>query len=476
MPMYQVILLALCATLYSVNAGAQPYYTINEVDIHVEGVGQSLGEDGGIVGSVRTGDGSNQPALWQDGHITMLPGVEGIALARDFSGVSVGVAYFPTPPFARPMEWRPDGQVFFWSVPPGMRFGQINAINGNGVAACTYSDGNTMSAARCTRAGFEVLPTLGGSRAEATGIIGAGTVVGSAENSVGHRRIVAWQPNGQVLDYGNLRGSQADLFGVTFTGDVAGAYVTEAGQERAFGGNISSAGLVALARPQGFDSSAALGVNSRGVRVGYATRTISDQVIERAMLWSSSSATPIDLNALIDPTSGWELRQAISINDAGEILARAFHSSLGVGVVLLEPTLGPALALELNQTSFSPGETLRMTLHMRNDGPLVRTDVYIGVIPPDGVTSFWSTSRGFVGPVPINGNPAAFTPYVRDVVWGEGSLVTWRDFWVVRLSGAEAPGVYHIIAAWTRPDGLLDGRIDQGDVLALDWQAIHIGQ
>src|SRR5215218_5849238 len=100
MQKYRAILLALCATFYTVSAGAQPHYTVTEVDIHVEGVGQSLGEDGGIVGSVRPGDGSNRPALWRDGHTATLPGVDGIALAR-IGGINAGLAYFPTQPFTR---------------------------------------------------------------------------------------------------------------------------------------------------------------------------------------------------------------------------------------------------------------------------------------------------------------------------------------------------------------------------------------
>jgi hypothetical protein len=194
------------------------------------------------------------------------------------------------------------------------------------------------------------------------------------------------------------------------------------------------------------------------------------------MLWSHQFATPIDLNSLIDLASGWELRQAISINDAGEILAQAFHASRGARVVLLEPTLGPAIALELNQTSFGPGETLRMTLHMHNGGPPVTTDVYVGVILPDGASTLFITAFGFVGPVPISGDPRAFRPYVEDAIWPEGSMVTWLNFLTYRFNGGEAPGTYYLFAAWTKADSLQDGRIDDGDVLALGWAPLHFSR
>jgi hypothetical protein len=76
--------------------------------------------------------------------------------------------------------------------------------------------------------------------------------------------------------------------------------------------------------------------------------------------------------------------------------------------------------------------------------------------------------------VPNRGNPAAFTPSAPDIIWIGDNTVSWRDFWAIRLSGAEASGVYYVVAAWTRPDSLSDGRIDQGDVLAFDWKAFHI--
>jgi hypothetical protein len=479
MQKYRAILLALCATFYTVSAWAQPLYTVTEVDIHVEGVGQSLAWDGGIVGSVRPGDGSNQPALWRDGHTTMLLDVDGIALAGIY-GIKAGLAYFPMQPFTRPMEWWPeDGQVFFWDVPAGTHSGQINDINGNGVAACTYSDGRTVSAARCTRAGFEVLPTLGGSRTEATVITNTGTVAGSAENEFGNDRIVVWHTDGQVVDYGNLGGSGANLYDLNDHGELAGVFTTKAGEVSAFGGSLST-GLQRLVHPDGFESSAALGLNNHSVRVGRADKTTSGPsgptLIERAMLWSGQFYTPIDLNSLIDPASGWELRQAISINDAGEILARAFHAFRGARVVLLEPTHGPAIVLELNQTSFGPGETLRMTVYTLNGGPPVTTDVYIGVILPDGASTLFITFSGFVGPVPISGDARTFTPYVEDARLPEGSMVTWPNFLTYRFNGGEAPGTYHLFAAWTKPDSLQDGRIDDGDVLALGWAPLHFSR
>jgi uncharacterized membrane protein len=329
--------------------GAQPQYTITEVPILVEGFAGALGADGGVVGTVRLDDGRNLPALWKDGQTTTLS-IDGIALARNASGVNVGVAYFFDAPFGRPMEWTPDGQVFFWDVPPsppghpGTQSGQAQAINNQGMAVCAYRVAGILAAARCTREGFELLHGLGGSWASADVITSLGVAAGSAQTPSGDT-IVVWATDGELFDYGTLGGRGADLFGLNDQGQFAGAYTTAEGELRAFGGTLQ-AGLQPLAHPVGFGASAALGLNNHGVRVGRAFTTIGGPsepiLMERAMLWSHQDAAPIDLNTRIDPASGWELRQAISINDAGEILARARAVSNVERVVLLRPILEPA--------------------------------------------------------------------------------------------------------------------------------------
>jgi hypothetical protein len=202
-----------------------------------------------------------------------------------------------------------------------------------------------LAAARCTREGFELLHGLGGSWASADVITSLGVAAGSAQTTWGGDSIVVWATDGALFDYGNLGGRGADLFGLNDQGQFAGAYTTAEGQLRPFGGTLQ-AGLQPLAHPPGFDASAAQGLNNHGVRVGRAFTTIGGPsepiLMERAMLWSHQDAAPIDLNTGIDPASGWELRQAISINDAGEILARARDVSNVERVVLLRPILEPA--------------------------------------------------------------------------------------------------------------------------------------
>jgi uncharacterized repeat protein (TIGR01451 family) len=135
----------------------------------------------------------------------------------------------------------------------------------------------------------------------------------------------------------------------------------------------------------------------------------------------------------------------------------------------------PALALTLNQTAFRPGDTLRMGVHLRNPGPILTTDAYVGVILPDGQTVLWLTNtaplQGVVSR--LDADPRTFTPMLRNASWPAGLDVTQEGYLSYRFTGGEAPGVYHLLVGWTKPGSLADGRIDEGDVLALDWKAVQ---
>jgi hypothetical protein len=63
------------------------------------------------------------------------------------------------------------------------------------------------------------------------------------------------------------------------------------------------------------------------------------------------------------------------------------------------------------------------------------------------------------------------------VHWPAGRT-TW-DLWAFPLTGGEILGVYHVIVALVKAEtnddrSIYDGRIDEGDIVSLDWEAIHI--
>ena len=137
------------------------------------------------------------------------------------------------------------------------------------------------------------------------------------------------------------------------------------------------------------------------------------------------------------------------------------------------PPLPPTLALRLNQTHFRVGETLHMALDIHNPGPFLTTDVYVGVILPDGQTILWLTNtaplEGVVTSFTQASDPRSFVPIIRGVSWPAGMRATQQDYFTHTFTGLEPLGTYHFLVGWTKPNSLEDGRIDEGDVLALAW-------
>jgi uncharacterized membrane protein len=377
--------LLLCFLLYTAIAAAQtPQYTITPIDTPYFNA-ESLDQAGVVVGTLYLPTGENHPALWNRGAVTSLP-INGFAVARNAAGVTVGGAYRTSPPWTVPLEWAADGSSILWPTPPFAVSGSATAINDHGEAVCSFEPGTSSPApARCSAAGFTLLPTLGGEWSYAWAINNQGIAAGFGEAPDGYGHILVWDKNNQLRDYGNLGGSGAQLSGLNDVGQFAGWSSIATGEARAFGGDVSS-GLMPLALPPGFGHSQASALNNVGVRVGEGFRQGMDGgVVHRAQRWDANG-TVHDLNTLIDPAAGVILTTAMAINDAGQILAWASRPyPTPSGPVLLSPIVAPpSLALRLNQAAFRPGETLRMALAMRNPGPALTTEVYVGVILPDG--------------------------------------------------------------------------------------------
>jgi hypothetical protein len=73
----------------------------------------------------------------------------------------------------------------------------------------------------------------------------------------------------------------------------------------------------------------------------------------------------------------------------------------------------------------------------------------------------------------LDADPRTFTPMLRRASWPAWLDVIQEHYLTYTFGGGEAPGTYHLLVGWTKPGSLADGRIDEGDVLALDWKAIQ---
>lgn len=173
------------------------------------------------------------------------------------------------------------------------------------------------------------LGTLGGLNSEARGINRCGEVVGWAETADGRAHAFRFRGD-KMSDMGTLGGRESIAYDINDAGDVVGrAHSPDGG--RAFlyrGDRMRDLGTL------GGNDSAAFGINAAGQVVG-RSRTADGSY--HAFRYVGGSLE--DLNAGIDPRSGWVLNAAYAINDAGQIAGEgAFRGRRRA--FLLEPDRG----------------------------------------------------------------------------------------------------------------------------------------
>jgi hypothetical protein len=98
---------------------------------------------------------------------------------------------------------------------------------------------------------------------------------------------------------------------------------------------------------------------------------------------------------------------------------------------LVRPPGGTFVALDLNETDFGPGDTLRARLRVTNGAPARNIDFYLGRLLPDGVTVFFITSLSPLSGVTVKtSEPEKFQPLVRNAQIQQGLDVTFTDAFV----------------------------------------------
>jgi uncharacterized membrane protein len=157
----------------------------------------------------------------------------------------------------------------------------------------------------------------------------AGVIVGTAIDSVARQRAVLWKKgsNGAyaVTDLGSLPGNlQVSLaFAINSKGVIAGQAAAKDLSEHAALWAPNSKGkysIIDLGGPGLPLSAVATDLNTAGVVVGNVD--VANGGLPHAAIWTKKSGKYVmtDLNKLLPKTSGWELNQATSINDAGVIV------------------------------------------------------------------------------------------------------------------------------------------------------------
>jgi len=160
------------------------------------------------------------------------------------------------------------------------------------------------------------LGTLGGTNSYAFGINSLKQITGSSQNSRDAMQAFLWE-NGRLSNLNELvpvafGWDLRDARGINDLGTIIGwGFIN--GAEHAFfysNGRVTDIGML-----QGAATSYALGLNNSNEVVGACSfRNASS----RAFVWRNGSVQ--DLDDLLPIGSGWELREALGINDSGKIV------------------------------------------------------------------------------------------------------------------------------------------------------------
>jgi probable HAF family extracellular repeat protein len=250
----------------------------------------------------------------------------------------------------------------------------------------------------------------------------AGQVTGY-KTAFGGYHAYRWQA-GVFEDLGVLPGF-AHSFGqaINASGRVAGNSGSASGDSERLIRSIAGGGLQNLGGEGQHNSG--LGINLSGTVVGTKGN------FQRALLYTDAGGLQ-DLNTLIDPSLGWLLMAATDINDAGQIVGRAFNNFTGqTHAVRLQPvnqTPAECTFHCLRSTSIvmqsqtgrkgSSSVTARVTVQDENATPMSLALVVATWTLPDGSHSDvngWTDSNG-VAIFTTPGGPGTYSLEIQNIV------------------------------------------------------------
>lgn len=261
----------------------------------------------------------------------------------------------------------------------GGSYSQASAINDLGQVAGYSHNGTDYHAFLYANGGMQDIGTLGGSYSIANGINNYGQMVGYAGTSGNLYSHAFSYSNGNMQDIGTLGGTYSQAYGINDLGQIVGSAKDSNNNQHAFLYNSGS--MKDLGTFNSGTWSVAFSINNVGQAVGYGDTSIPGSV--RAFLYTNgvmrdlgnfggpdsyatsinnlgqivgtattsstqvafvySDGNMIDLNTLIDPSSGWQLLNATAINDKGQI---AGNGHIGLA--------GPAHAFLMTPTTVVP--------------------------------------------------------------------------------------------------------------------------
>ena len=224
-------------------------------------------------------------------------------------------------------------------------YSTVYAINDNNQAVgySTLSNKNIIHAVSWTNGNITDLGSFGGNNSYAKSINNAGTIVGWAEDKSNVEHAAIWD-HGKTLDLGAGR-----AMSINEAGAVSGFRYDSKGHGDAVVWTSTGVQTLKTAQTKTFGA-VANAINNHNQVVGSEADSNSLSGIH-AVYWSSLDAKAIDLNSFLSPkdlSAGWNLIEAKSINDQGQIVAMGFNTNtFEQHAFLLSPDLGKTNAVDV---------------------------------------------------------------------------------------------------------------------------------
>jgi probable HAF family extracellular repeat protein len=267
-----------------------------------------------------------------------LGGTHSAAFAISDNGYVTGYSYTLNDQFEHAFLLVPGGSMQDLGALGGTySVGESVNQHGDVVGLANYNDAPAAHAFLSSLGGpMTDLGTLGGANSHAYAINDAGTIVGASSlvgNTSTHAFVI--QKGGSMQDLGIAPDKDSVAFNVNSSGDIVGYFGTPAPGYHAF--RLAPSAEFEDLGTLGGSTSMAYSSNSQGIVVG--TSQTANNADDHAFVFLNGSM--LDLNDLVPDDSGWDLLQARSINDDGQIAGYGIDPFGEAHSILLTPTSVP---------------------------------------------------------------------------------------------------------------------------------------